>query len=223
LLRQVTSVQLSDSGVHLLSSSKDNSVRLWDIRSARPLRSFKGHQNSARNFVRARFGPSKGMLYSGSEDGSVCIWDMESAQLLQRLHGHQDVVYEARARRPALAAAAPASPRAPRPPRFRTQPPPATPAGRVERERLDAGELLARRRRVHVVVRLGEAALLRRRGEQPVGDLVAAATRACTHASAERIYNSIAVPRKCIIVCVLYQSVLEYVNTYYLRLVATLQ
>ena len=39
-------MQLSADGLHLLASSKDNSVRLWDTRAARPLRAFKGHQNT---------------------------------------------------------------------------------------------------------------------------------------------------------------------------------
>ena len=52
---QVTSVQLSPCGTQLLVSAKDNSVRLWDVRAARVLHAFKGHQNTSKNFVRARF------------------------------------------------------------------------------------------------------------------------------------------------------------------------
>ena len=58
-LGEVTSVQLSQDGTQLLASSKDNSIRLWDVRAARPLRAFKGHQNTSKNFVRARFGPAR--------------------------------------------------------------------------------------------------------------------------------------------------------------------
>ena len=94
-LGEVTSVQLSPSGTQLLSSSRDNAVRLWDVRSAKPLRCFTGHQNTCKSFVRARFGPGKGLVVSGSEDGVLYMWDLESGQLMQRLRGHADVAYDA--------------------------------------------------------------------------------------------------------------------------------
>ena len=93
-LGEVTSVQLSQDGTMLLASSKDNAIRLWDVRAARPLRAFKGHQNTCKNFVRARFGPAKDLVISGSEEGSVCIWNLQSAALLHKLRGHTDVAYD---------------------------------------------------------------------------------------------------------------------------------
>mmetsp|Transcript_5396 Transcript_5396/g.15330 ORF Transcript_5396/g.15330 Transcript_5396/m.15330 type:complete len:482 (-) Transcript_5396:304-1749(-) len=95
-LGEVTSLDLAPNGVHLLSSSRDNSLRLWDMRSARPLRSFKGHQNTARNFVRACFMKEGSLATSGSEDGAICIWHVESGELATRLITHTDVTYEAR-------------------------------------------------------------------------------------------------------------------------------
>ena len=94
-LGEVTSVRLSECGTQLLASSKDNSVRLWDVRAARPLRAFKGHQNTSKNFVRARFGPSRDLVLSGSEDGSICMWDVTSGEMAHRLVGHTDVAYDA--------------------------------------------------------------------------------------------------------------------------------
>ena len=42
---------------------QDNCNRLWDMRTARQFKRFKGHQNTSKNFVRARFmGPSNGPL-----------------------------------------------------------------------------------------------------------------------------------------------------------------
>jgi len=92
-LGEVTSVDMSSSGQYLLTSSKDNSNRLWDIRMSRPMRKFKGHQNTSRNFVRACFGTNNKCIIGGSEDGLVYIWDLESGSMLQKLHGHQGVVY----------------------------------------------------------------------------------------------------------------------------------
>eukprot|EP00322_Chrysochromulina_rotalis_P016829 CAMPEP_0115829310 /NCGR_PEP_ID=MMETSP0287-20121206/1032_1 /TAXON_ID=412157 /ORGANISM="Chrysochromulina rotalis, Strain UIO044" /LENGTH=221 /DNA_ID=CAMNT_0003282571 /DNA_START=32 /DNA_END=697 /DNA_ORIENTATION=- len=93
-LGEVTSVQLSTCGTQLLVGSKDNAVRLWDVRAARPLRAYKGHQNTFKNFVRARFGPGRDSVISGSEEGGVCLWSLASAEMVHRLHGHTDVAYD---------------------------------------------------------------------------------------------------------------------------------
>ena len=121
-LGEITSVQLSQCGTQLLASSKDNAIRLWDVRAARPLHVYKGHQNTSKNFVRARFGPARDLVLSGSEDGSVrawpnpvdhycsaapacgvdgacacsqiCLWNLSSAALLHKLRGHTNVAYD---------------------------------------------------------------------------------------------------------------------------------
>ena len=64
------------------------------MRATRPLRAFKGHQNTFKNFVRARFGLGRDLVFSGSEDGCVCIWKLSTAELVQRLRGHTDVAYD---------------------------------------------------------------------------------------------------------------------------------
>jgi COMPASS component SWD3 len=92
-LGEVTSVEMNPQGSMLLSSSKDNSIRLWDIRMIRPVRRFKGHQNTSKNFVRAGFAHPH-MVFSGSEDGVIHIWN-EQGQHLQRLVGHEGTVYQA--------------------------------------------------------------------------------------------------------------------------------
>ncbi|KAE8225292.1 hypothetical protein CF319_g1947 [Tilletia indica] len=89
-LGEVTSVTLNSSGMHLLTSSKDNSNRLWDMRMLRPLQRFKGHQNTAKNFVRASFAHTS-LLVGGSEDGKIYMWDEESSEVLQTLAGHGQV------------------------------------------------------------------------------------------------------------------------------------
>lgn len=91
-LGEVTSVQMNPSGTQLLSGSKDNSNRLWDVRAIRPIRRFKGHQNTSKNFIRAGFAGEK-LIVGGSEDGRVYIWDQETGGLLERLKGHESVVY----------------------------------------------------------------------------------------------------------------------------------
>ncbi|KDE08948.1 hypothetical protein MVLG_01038 [Microbotryum lychnidis-dioicae p1A1 Lamole] len=91
-LGEVTSVDMSDS--YLLTSSRDNSVRLWDVRMLRPLKRFKAHSNTSHNFVRASFAHAS-LLVSGSEDGVLYMWDRESSEVLQTLEGHRGIVYGA--------------------------------------------------------------------------------------------------------------------------------
>eukprot|EP00127_Corallochytrium_limacisporum_P004142 Clim_evm87s157 gene=Clim_evmTU87s157 len=96
-LTEVTGMDMDPSGQKLLLSTKDNSNRLWDLRMMRQLRRFRGHQNSSKNFIRARFGPTAGCITSGSEDGVVYIWDQESGNVIQRLKGHRGTTYQAAA------------------------------------------------------------------------------------------------------------------------------
>ncbi|CAM6106108.1 unnamed protein product [Calypogeia fissa] len=99
-LGEVTSVEMNKDGSLLLSGSKDNSNRLWDVRLAGPIKRFKGHQNTSKNFVRASFGPDESLVVGGSEDGLIYIWDATTGEILQRLGSnsplsHQDVAYRA--------------------------------------------------------------------------------------------------------------------------------
>jgi COMPASS component SWD3 len=70
------------------------------LMQARPIRRFKGHQNTSKNFVRASFGPDDSLVVGGSEDGLIYIWDAATAEVLQRLgahsnDSHSDIAYRA--------------------------------------------------------------------------------------------------------------------------------
>jgi WD40 repeat protein len=62
---------------------------------ARPVRRFKGHQNTSKNFVRSCFGPNEELIVGGSEDGTIYIWDIDTGNILQQLTGHSGMVYSA--------------------------------------------------------------------------------------------------------------------------------
>lgn len=83
---------MNPTGTLLLSSSKDNSNRLWDVRMLRPIRKFKGHQNTSKNFIQSRFAGDS-LIVGGSEDGVIHIWDSGNGDLVQKLRGHDGVVY----------------------------------------------------------------------------------------------------------------------------------
>jgi COMPASS component SWD3 len=92
-LGEVTSVNTNAAGTLLLTSSKDNSNRLWDMRLCKPLRRYKGHQNTSKNFVRAGFGPRERLVVGGSEDGLVYLWDVDTEDVVGRLGPANGPVY----------------------------------------------------------------------------------------------------------------------------------
>lgn len=63
---------------------------------AKPIQRFKGHQNTAKNIVRASFGPREAFVLGGSEDGRVYVWDVATGKLLETLPGHRGVTYNAK-------------------------------------------------------------------------------------------------------------------------------
>ncbi|PVU86082.1 hypothetical protein BB560_006816, partial [Smittium megazygosporum] len=95
-LGEVTSIMINKtSSSELLTSAKDNSNRLWDLRTLRPLCKYKGHQNTSKNFVKARFMHDDHLISSGNENGKVFIWNKMSGKVVSQLSGHESVVYDA--------------------------------------------------------------------------------------------------------------------------------
>lgn len=83
---EVTNVDVSPSGLSLLSTSKDNSNRMWDLRGVKKfqknsnwspniffskgasfVRKFTGHQHASKTFVGSTFGPDEKVVIGGSE------------------------------------------------------------------------------------------------------------------------------------------------------------
>jgi COMPASS component SWD3 len=94
-LGEVTSVSTNAAGTLMLTSSKDNSNRLWDMRQCKPLRRYKKHQNTSRNFVRVGFGPRERLVVGGSEDGFVYLWDTDTQDVVTKLGPAGGPVYSA--------------------------------------------------------------------------------------------------------------------------------
>ena len=61
----------SGEGCHLASSSKDTTVKVWDIIQRRPIFTMSGH-TAAVTCIRWS---GKNWIYSGSQDKSIRIWD----------------------------------------------------------------------------------------------------------------------------------------------------
>ncbi len=99
----VLSVAFSRDGKRLLTSSYDNTARLWDLEKGTELRVFRGHDWWVWS---AAFSPDEHWIVTASQDGSASVWDVDSGEARATFRGHAGPVYTATFA-PASAQAAP--------------------------------------------------------------------------------------------------------------------
>lgn len=80
-------------GSHLVSASKDKTVRLWNIDTRRLIRPpLNGHEGSAL-CVQFDDSPDQDVIISGSTDASFMVWRFSTGEILKRVEGaHQDTI-----------------------------------------------------------------------------------------------------------------------------------
>jgi WD40 repeat protein/nucleoside phosphorylase len=72
---KITEVAFSRDGSRLATSSKDGSIRLWDVESMTLLNVLRGEGSGALSLA---FSSEGTILASGFADGSICIWKLDS-------------------------------------------------------------------------------------------------------------------------------------------------
>jgi WD40 repeat protein len=80
----VMSLAFSPDSAILASGGKDQTIRLWDVRTGRLLQSIKGHN---RRVWTLAWPPNGETLVSGSDDQTIRFWDPQTGRLLRTWHG----------------------------------------------------------------------------------------------------------------------------------------
>lgn len=78
--KDITSIQFSPTGDHVLTASGDGTIRLWD-RFGHEIRQFPAHTNGVDS---ARFDSSGNYIVSTGSDMTVRVWDTSSSQEILR-------------------------------------------------------------------------------------------------------------------------------------------
>ncbi len=72
----VYSVNFSPDGKHLISGSFDKSLKLWDVKTAKEVKSYAGTSGHTDLVLTTAFSPDGRLIASGAKDNSIKLWDM---------------------------------------------------------------------------------------------------------------------------------------------------
>lgn len=83
---EIHSIAFSPDGRYALSSSADQTIRLWEVSSGKCLRVFVGHQDGV---TCAKFSPDGRSVLSASKDQTLRLWEVKTGLCLQVFEGHE--------------------------------------------------------------------------------------------------------------------------------------
>ncbi|MEG4504465.1 AAA-like domain-containing protein [Microcoleus sp. F6_B4] len=85
----VWSVAFSPDGKTLASASSDNTIKLWNLQSQKPIATLTGHSNEV---LSVAFSPDGKTLASASRDKTIKLWHLETQKPIATLRGHNNPV-----------------------------------------------------------------------------------------------------------------------------------
>ncbi|ETO22959.1 G-protein beta WD-40 repeats containing protein, partial [Reticulomyxa filosa] len=82
---------IGGSGYTICSGSYDQTIRLWDVETTRPLTVLKGHDSTIWTVKYSRIG-TNATICSGSQDKTIRLWDIRTNKDVQIFKGHTNDV-----------------------------------------------------------------------------------------------------------------------------------
>ena len=79
----------SEDGRRIVTSSRDSTIRIWDIKDRSLVASIKGHENAV---THAEYSHDGRLIVSGSIDGTVRVWTEEPSSVIKTYRGHSGAV-----------------------------------------------------------------------------------------------------------------------------------
>lgn len=73
----------------LASGSDDKTVKIWDLKHKKEVRTFRGHLGKV---YAVAISPDGQSIVSGSDDKTIKIWDLNTGKEIRTLNGHQGIV-----------------------------------------------------------------------------------------------------------------------------------
>ena len=81
----VYSVAYSPDGTKIISSSDDETIKIWGANTGQCLKTLEGHSWEVDSVA---YSPDGTKIISGSVDKTIKIWDANTGQCLKTLEGH---------------------------------------------------------------------------------------------------------------------------------------